>query len=47
MVSGVAVIGYGTLLSMCFWDNSRAELSPSWRKLGVGPIGFMDELFMR
>jgi len=32
------------LVSVSYWDNSRGELAPSWRALGVGPISTLDAL---
>lgn len=32
------------LWSMSYWDNSRGELAPRWRALGVGPIGVVDQI---
>jgi len=42
--AGAALAAWMALWFMCYWDNSRGELAPLWRPLGVGPIGAADSL---
>jgi squalene/oxidosqualene cyclase-like protein len=40
----VCLASWIVLWCLSYWDNSRGELAPCWRALGVGPIGSIDAL---
>jgi hypothetical protein len=42
----VAFSSWIVLWFMCYWDNSRGELTLSWRPLGVGPISLLDAILL-
>ena len=45
-VVGSAISAWLLLWGCCYWDNSRGELAPRWRHLGVGATGALDSLVL-
>ena len=45
--AGASLGAWALLWALCYWDNSRGELAPRWRALGVGPIGSIDAYMFR